>query len=328
MASVPPVVVITGASSGIGRATALLFASKGASVVLASRREQALNEVAGECVLVGGDVLVVPTDVTDYKAVRRLAKATVKKFGRIDVWINGAGVGAFGSFLDVPLDDVRRVLDVNVMGYVYGARAALKVMVEQGEGSIVNIASLVGEVQQPYTSAYGMSKAAVRALGVSLRQELALDGHRKIHVSTIVPPTIDTPFFRHAANYTGREVVAMPPVYPAELVATAIEKVSRSPKPEVIVGTLGKVFSHEHRRRPALVEAQMAVQTDRLQLSNRHDAEDTTGSLFTPAPTDDAAIVGGYDGARRTTLRRSIAWTLGAGVAALVASQLAKNTRR
>ncbi|MEU4712374.1 SDR family NAD(P)-dependent oxidoreductase [Micromonospora purpureochromogenes] len=170
------VVVITGASSGIGRATALAFADKGAAVVLAARREEALAEVAAECAQRGVQALVVPTDVTDPVAVEALGRRAAERFGRIDVWVNNAAVTVFGPFEETPLQDIRRVLDVNVMGYVHGARTALPYLREQGQGVLVNVSSIVGVVSQPYTHAYVMAKFAIRALSASLRQELRLTG--------------------------------------------------------------------------------------------------------------------------------------------------------
>jgi short-subunit dehydrogenase len=241
------VVVITGASSGIGRATALRFAKQKADLVLASRRGDALGRLAEECEALGGRAIAVPTDTSDEAQVDALGKAAVNRFGRIDVWVNDAAISVFSPFLEMPSDDFRRVIDVNVMGYVYGAKAALRAMTTQGSGVLINVASIVGEIPQPYTAPYGMSKAAVRALGVSLRQELWIKGQKKIHVSTILPATIDTNFFQNSANYTGREVVAMPPVYPADKVAKAIVDAAKAPRDEVTVGAAGKalVLVHE-----------------------------------------------------------------------------------
>jgi NAD(P)-dependent dehydrogenase (short-subunit alcohol dehydrogenase family) len=319
MSSSNMVAVITGASSGIGRATALRYAAMGAAVVLASRRRQALTKLAAECAELGGRALAVPTDVTDPGQVDALARRAVDEFGRIDVWVNNAAVSVFAPFLEMPLDDLRRVLDVNILGYVYGARAALRVMTGQGSGSLVNVASIVGEVPQPYTAPYGMSKAAVRALGVSLRQELALQKAKHISVSTVLPATIDTPFFRHSANYTGREVLAMPPVYSPEAVAKAIERVARKPRNEVVVGgAAGPALVRRHRKSPAPVEAQMALQTEKTHLSRDDRAAATTGILYYPAPDADAEVTGGWHGSEKTGTRRGMTWLLLGGVSAYV----------
>ncbi|MEU4835010.1 SDR family oxidoreductase [Streptosporangium sp. NPDC023615] len=308
------VVVVTGASSGIGRATALAFAAEGASVVLAARREEALKEVAGECEAAGGRALVVVTDVTDEHAVRELARLAAERFGRIDVWVNCAAVMIFGPFGDVPLEDFRRVMDVNVMGYVHGARAALPYLREQGAGVLVNVASVAGVVAQPYTHAYGMSKFAVRALGTSLRQELALEGARKIHVCTVMPAAVDTPLFDHAANYTGRRPVAMPPVYTPQRVAKAIVKVVRSPRREVVVGPAGRAMLRQAKKAPGRTERAMATQVDRTHLSRRKQAADTPGNLYEPTPGP-GSVTGGWHGGRKTAVRRiAVAATLAGAV--------------
>jgi NAD(P)-dependent dehydrogenase (short-subunit alcohol dehydrogenase family) len=303
------VVVITGASSGIGRATALHFAAAGDCVVLASRRRDALDEVAHHCVALGGTALVVPTDDTHAHAVDEHPDAAVERVGRIDVWVNAAGVSVFAEFVQVPLDDFRRVIDVNLMGSVYGSRAALIHMALQGRGTLINIASVLGEVPQPYTAAYGMSKAAVRAMGVTLRSELRLRGLKHVHVSTVLPATIDTPFFRHAANYTGRKVLAMPPVYGPEKVARTIVDLAQDPRDEVAVGAFSKATVREHRRHPASVEWGLALETEKSQLSPHTTAPDTTGNLYAP-PEDQATITGGWQGKKRMRLRTLLGWSL------------------
>lgn len=297
------VVVVTGASSGIGRATALAFARRGARVAIAARRAAALEEVARECAEAGGTALAVPTDVTDADAVAELARRTVDRFGGFDVWVNCAAVGVFGPFAEVPLEDFRRVLDVNVMGYVHGARAALPELLRQDRGVLVNVSSVVGEVPQPYTHAYGMSKAAVRVLSTSVRQELRLAGARHVKVCTVMPATIDTPFFDHAANYTGRKARAMPPVYSAERVAHAVVDLVRLPRREVIVGSMGRGLALQAKLAPGLAERIMAVQVDWTHLYRKRPEPTNQGNLFTPA-AGTGSVTGGWHGRRQTTVRR------------------------
>ncbi|WP_165068379.1 SDR family oxidoreductase [Marisediminicola senii] len=304
MSKSPAVVVITGASSGVGRATALQFASRRAHLVLASRNGAAIDEVAELCRDAGAEAISVTTDVTDSDAVHRLANAAVEKFGRIDVWVNNASVSVYGSFLDLPLTDFRQVLDVNILGYTYGAHAVLPVMIAQRSGVIVNVSSILGEIPQPYSAPYGMAKAAVRALGSTLRSELALAKHKGVHVATVLPPTLDTPFFSHPANYTGRKVVAMPPVYSPELVAKAIVKLAKHPKPEVVIGSIGKALVRQHRVSPVAVEAQLALQTEKLQFSRKEDATDTTGNLYEPSRRSEATVTGGWHGSEKGAVRR------------------------
>lgn len=319
MTAQKPVVVITGASSGIGRATAIRFARQGARVVLASRRQEELGIVAAECRSRGGHAIVHAVDTTDQEAVRRLADDAVAQFGRIDVWVNAAAVSAFGRFLDLPEADFRRVIDVDLMGYVHGTRAALDVMERQGQGVVINVSSILGEVPQPYSTPYVMAKAGVLALGISLRQELSLRRLKRIHVVSVLPPTIDTPFFDNAANYSGRRARAMPPVYSAKTVAKAIVGSARSPRGDVIVSRAGKALVAAHRRAPGPVEAQMKALTEKRQLSPTQEQRPTTGTIFEPSRAPGSAqISGGWISARRRQKLRAAGWTAAALSAVLV----------
>ncbi|MFH8561319.1 SDR family oxidoreductase [Streptomyces sp. NPDC017988] len=313
MAEQGKVVVITGASSGVGRACAQRFASRGWSVVLAARRAAELEEVAAVCRKHrGARALVVPTDVTDAQAVDHLARRAVTAFGRIDVWLNNASVAAFGSLDEIPPEVFRRVLDVDVMGYAHGARAALGVMREQGGGTLINVSSVVGEAVVPYNIPYVISKAAVRALSGSLRQELRLAGRPGIHVCTVLPATMDTPFFGNAANYSGRKVLPMAPVYTAERAARTVLRLTRRPRREAYVGPASRLLGIQAKLAPRLVERLLAHQMDRSHLSRKQPAEPTSGNVLRPLP-EPAAVVGGWHGRRRTAVRRAGAAALALG---------------
>ena len=197
-----------------------------------------------------------PTDVTDEQAVGNLAARAVERFGRIDIWINNAGVMLVGAFIDTPAEDYRRVIEINFFGEVHGARAALPIFRGQGEGTLVNIASLDARAPQPHASAYIASKHAVRALGMSLRQELMLDGYDHVHVVTILPATIDTPIFQHAANYTNRRIVAPPPVYPADEVVRAVYEAIRDPKSEIYAGRAARAGSLAMKLLPGATDSE------------------------------------------------------------------------
>jgi NAD(P)-dependent dehydrogenase (short-subunit alcohol dehydrogenase family) len=306
-------VVVTGASSGIGRATALALAAKGASVVVAARREGPLRQLAEQCERAGGRGLAVPTDVRDPDAVQALAKAAQDSFGRLDVWVNNAAVGMWGKFEDIPLEDYRQVMDTNLFGYVHGARAALPYFRQAGRGVLINNASVLATVPAPYASAYVASKHAVRGLGGSLRQELALDGARDIHVCTVMPGTIDTPFFQHSANYTGRAVKAMPPVYSPERVARTIVNCARWPRREVFVGNMARLAYQQFKVMPGMTERGMRVMVDKAHLYLDRPAPPTPGSVH-QSMVDGTEVDGGWHGRRKTRSRRLAS----AGMAAMV----------
>jgi NAD(P)-dependent dehydrogenase (short-subunit alcohol dehydrogenase family) len=235
------VVLITGASSGIGRATAQLIAQRGGSVVLVARTSEALNEVARECEQAGGRALAVPADVTDEAQVKAAAQRAIEHFGRVDVWVNDAAVSLLASFEEAPPDAFRRVIETNFFGYVHGARAILPHFRERKQGILINVASVMGKIGAPYATAYVASKFAVTGFSESLRMEL--QNFPGIHVCTVLPATIDTPLFQHAANFTGRAVNAPPPVYAPEEVAEAIVQTILRPQREVAVGNTRRMVA-------------------------------------------------------------------------------------
>ncbi|WP_437967419.1 SDR family oxidoreductase [Sorangium sp. So ce260] len=299
------VVVITGASSGIGRATALEFARRGAAVTLAARREQPLRELAAACEQAGGKALVVPTDVTSEAAVLEVARRTTEAFGRIDVWVNNAAVTLFGLFEQTPSEPYRRVIETNLFGTIHGARAALAQFRRQGTGVLINVGSMVSRLSEPYVSAYVASKHAIRGLSQSLRQELKLLRARDIHVATVLPATIDTPFFQHAGNYTGRTPRAMPPVYPPERVARAIVRLARTPRREVFVGSAARQLALLSLVAPGLAERLLARSVDRLHLQHDRTAYATNGNLFTPLP-EGTDVSGGWKPRGKKRLLRAL----------------------
>ena len=290
------VVVITGASSGIGRATAITFARQGARVVVAARREEPLQEVVAECERAGGRALAVPTDVTDEPGVHALAEAALGAFGHLDVWVNNASVGLYARFEDAPADLFRQVIETNQFGYIHGARAALAAFRRQGDrGVLINVSSIAGTVAMPYASAYVMSKHAVRGLGATLREELSLEGASDIHVCTVLPATIDTPFFQHAANYTGKAVKAMPPVYSPESVARTIARLAERPEREVFVGNSARVFNMQQLVLPGPTEKMMAGMAHKMHLDQDQPVPPTDGNLLAPM-LEGTSIHGGWGG--------------------------------
>jgi short-subunit dehydrogenase len=238
-------VVITGASSGIGRAASRAFAALGARMVLAARREAALKDLALECERAGTRALAVPTDVTDAAAMAHLARAASDASGgRIDVWINNAGVGAVGPFEQVPIETHDQVLRVNLLGYLHGAHAVLPFFKRQSSGVLINTISLGGWVPMPYSVAYSASKFGLRGYSEALRAELR--PWPDIHVCDLFPAFIDTPGFQHGANYVGHEIRPAPPVYPPERVAAAMVSLAQRPRRAVTVGGSAHLMRFVH----------------------------------------------------------------------------------
>jgi NAD(P)-dependent dehydrogenase (short-subunit alcohol dehydrogenase family) len=244
------VVVITGASSGIGRAAAYAFAREGSRLVLAARSAGPLRTLGGELEGMGAAAIAVPTDVRDEAAVQALARAAVERFGALDVWVNCAGVIAYGRFEDVPGEVFRAVIETNLFGQVHGARAALERFRAQGSGVLVNLASVWGRVTTPDVSAYVTSKFAVRAFSECLRHELR--DLPDIDVATILPQAVDTPIFAHAANYSGRAVRPVPPMVDPHEVARGIVLCARTPTREVTYKRAGHALELLHSFAPDL----------------------------------------------------------------------------
>ncbi|HYD79602.1 MAG TPA: SDR family NAD(P)-dependent oxidoreductase [Paucimonas sp.] len=273
--------VITGASSGFGRGVAVKLASMHANVVLAARRTELLKEVAAEARAAGGTPLVVTTDVSKPEDIEKLAADTMARFGRIDVWINNAGVVAIGRFEDIPVEDHARLIDVNLKGVIYGSHAAMRQFRAQGFGTLVNIGSVESEVPLAYQASYAASKAGVLSLGRTLNEEIRLSGSDKIAVATVMPWAADTPLFTHAANYSGG-TPRMAALDDPQKVIDAIVWVSIHPREELPVGWKAKGAYLSHHLLPDLTERIAANISHRYQIETAPPAPPTAGALHRP----------------------------------------------
>jgi short-subunit dehydrogenase len=281
------VVVIAGASSGFGKGVAHELAGQGAKRVLAARRTQLLDQVARDCEMRGGQAVAVTTDVSREEDVRRLLDTALSRFGRVDVWINMAGVGALGAFEQVPLADHHRVIDVNLKGLINGSHYALRQFHRQQSGTLINIASIAGRVPFPHYSSYVASKHAVIGLGASINQELRATGAKDIHVVTINPYATDTPWFDHAANYSGhkpRQILLDPP----DKVVHAIVAAMVHPRPEINVGYKANAAAVAERISRRLTHNVTAAVLHKVTIEDSPPAPITAGSLYEPMHEGDS----------------------------------------
>jgi short-subunit dehydrogenase len=284
--------VITGASSGFGRGVAQKLGALKANVVLAARRTQVLEDVAREVRAAGGNALVVTTDVSRPEEMRRLAEAAVSRYGKIDVWINNAGVGGIGRFEDIPLEDHARIIDVNLKGVIYGSHIAMQRFRQQGFGHLVNMGSIESEIPLAYQATYASSKAGVLSLGRALNEEIRQSQHAgKIAVSTVMPWATDTPFFEHTANYSGGtpRMVAMDD---PQKVVDAVVRVSLYPQEELPVGWKAAGGNISHKLAPDLTERMSGKISDKVQMENAPPAPPTSGNLHRPL-SNGTAVDGG-----------------------------------
>jgi len=273
--------VITGASSGFGRGTALALGAMHANVVIAARRTNVLEDVATQIRAAGGNALVVTTDVSHPDEMVRLRDAAVAKFSRIDVWINDVGVGVIAPFTNAPIEDYSRLVDVNFKSVVYGTYVALQQFERQRSGTLVNVGSIDSEVPLAYQAAYSATKAAVLSLSRALNEELRLAGLRHVHVAVIMPWASNTPWWDHAANYSGKRPNMIGMDDPQKIV-NAMVWLSLHPQEELSVGWKAKGSYISHHLLPDLTERISADLAHRYQMETPPPASPTKGTLYDP----------------------------------------------
>lgn len=300
------VVVVTGASSGIGLATAVAAAERGARVVMAARSIDTLRELVGRIDAAGGEALAVEADVGSRDDVEDIARRALERFGRIDTWVNNAGVSIYGRIREVDEADDRRLFETNFWGVVHGSRVALAHLASDG-GALVNVGSEVSDTVVPLQGMYSASKHAVKGFTDALRLEVEDEG-LPVSVTLIQPTAVDTPYPEHARNRLSGEPMLPSPMIAAERVADAILDAATSPARDVRVGTMAVVNSFTARVAPRIADLVSRMQIGRQQ---RDEApRDPLGALDRPSE-DTAAGAGrirgrGTDGAAAGKAKRAM----------------------
>lgn len=284
------VVVITGASSGIGRETALRLGAQGASLVLAARNEDALASLAREIEQAGGTAQVVPTDVTDWQQVQLLAETAVERFGRIDTWVNNAALYLASRVEDMQVEDATRLFDVSVFGLIYGVKAALPYLVREGQGTIINVSSVNGVRAFPLLAVYSSAKHAVQGFTDGLRIELARD-HPGIKVVAILPASVNTPFFIHARSRLGVAPHPIPPIYDVGIVADAIVLATQRPRRDIYIGP-GRLLAMAHGIMPGVVDRVMLTGDLAFRLQKSDEPDTGRDNFDAPMPLDTYTTTG------------------------------------
>jgi short-subunit dehydrogenase len=316
------VVVITGASSGAGRAIATEFAKHRTKIVVGARRMEALKELTLQCGQLGSEAVAVETDVTEYTAVQNLVKQAIDSFGRIDIWVNNAGVLAAGEFSETPMEVHDQVIRTNLMGYMHGAHAVLPVFKSQQTGILINNISIGGFFPTPYAAGYSASKFGLKGFSDSLKGEL----HRwpKIHVCDMFPAFLDTPGIKHAANHTGKVLKPAPPVYDPRKLARAAVRLAVNPRRSTSIGAMAYLLKFGVSFAPSLMRLATATLMETYFSAAQQTAK-TSGNVFYPMSWG-TTIDGTGEGkpGRKTTFA---AFAAGALLAGLTLSRYQQRSR-
>jgi NAD(P)-dependent dehydrogenase (short-subunit alcohol dehydrogenase family) len=319
-------VVVTGASSGVGRAVARAFGEQGARVALIARNAEALEHAAREIREAGGEAMVLPLDVADAAAVSEAADTVAQKWGGIDVWVNDAMVTVFGAAKDVSPEEFKRVTEVNYLGAVYGTLAALRHMRQKNAGTIVQIGSALAYRSIPLQSAYCGSKAAMRGFTDSLRCELRHD-KSKVRITMLQLPAVNTPQFDVARLKIDAVPQPVPPIFQPEVIGRAAVYAARKAPRELWIakGAIQAILGQKII--PGLLDRFLARKGYSGQITDQRPRPNRPDNLFRPAPYDPGAH-GRYDSSAKSRsvelwLRTHPKTLLGAVVGSAALSSLA-----
>ena len=283
------VVALMGASSGIGRETALRFAERGAKVVVSARGEEGLDSLAEEIRRGNGEATPVVADTSEYEQVKAVADRAVEEYGRLDCWVHLAAVGLFATFEQTTPEEFERVIDVNLMGQVYGAMAALPHLKREGRGALIHISSVEAKRSFPFHSAYGASKHGIDGFLEALRVELKREGW-PISVTQVMPGTINTPFFDKGRTKLGVKPVGVPPIYEPQTVANVILYAAEHPTRDLVCGGAAQALILNQRLSPRMLDAILATRTGfSPQKTKEPRSEEDPDNLYGPIQGHDTA---------------------------------------
>ena len=285
------VVVAIGASSGIGRETALRFAERGARVVVSARSKEGLESLVDEIRRTGGRAAAVPADVAEFGQAKAVADRAVEEYGTLDTWVHLSGVGLYATFDQTKPEEFKQVIEVNLMGQVYGAMVALPHIKREGRGALLHISSVEAKRSAPFHSAYAASKHGIDGFLESLRVELQREGW-PINVTNVMPAAINTPFFSNSRTKLGVKPMGFPPIYQPNTVADVILHAAEHPTREVIAGGAGKAMLLTQRLSPGLMDAIMLRAGFDSQKTDEPKPENDPDNLF--EPVEDNRIEGDF----------------------------------
>lgn len=288
------VVVVTGASAGVGRATAREFGKRGSRVALLARNEDGLESAKKEIEALGGKALIVPTDVADHEQVEAAAQKVEEEFGPIDVWVNDAIAVIFSPFKEISAEDFKRSTEVCYLGTVYGTMAALKRMIPRDKGTVVQVGSALSYRAIPLQSAYCGSKHAIRGFTDSVRTELMHDGSN-VHITTVHLPAVNTPQFNVSKTTLPYHPQPVPPIFQPEVAAEAIHWAAHHKRREIYVGGSSVAVIIGNKLLPGLGDRYLAKTGYSSQQTDRPVSPDRPDNLYETVPGDHGAH-GNFDG--------------------------------